>query len=346
MKEVTTLGIDLAKQVFELHGLAADGSSVLKRRLRRKQLLAFMARLPACTVVMEACGGAQYWAREFGSLGHEARLMAAQSVKPYRQGQKNDANDAQAIAIAACAPGARFVAIKSQEQQVLQGLSRIRSRLVEQRTQLSNQARGLLAEFGIILPKGLATVRRALPKVIEDPRLPEELALIVSELHEELQQLDERINTYKRRLERLVSTQADGRRLLVQQGVGPMSAASLLAKLGDGRAYRDGRQFSASIGLVPRQHSSGETVRLGPITKQGDPELRRLLVHGARSVIRHLGDKRDRDSRWLRALVERRGKNRAAVALANKMARRAWALVRYGREYDPDYTPAAAPSGA
>lgn len=337
MEEVTTLGIDLAKQVFELHGLDGGGRTVLRRRLRRRQLLRFMAQLPRCEVVMEACGGAQYWARQFTGLGHEAKLIAPQAAKAYRQGQKNDANDAAAVAVAARAPRARFIAVKDEEQQVVQGLARIRSRLVGQRTALSNQARGLLAEFGIVLPKGLAAVRGALVGLPEDERLPARLRPVMGELHGELAALDQRIKGYERELNRQVCTHPDGQRLLALRGVGVLSAGALLAKLGTGGAYCDARQFSASLGLTPRQHSSGETVRLGAITKQGDPELRRLLIHGARSAIHHLGDQQDRDSRWLRALVERRGKNRAVVAWANKTARRAWALVRYGREYDPDY---------
>jgi transposase len=337
MSKVTTLGIDLAKRVFELHGLDERGGTVLRRRLSRAQLPEFMVQLPPCEVVMEACGSAQYWARKFTAMGHGAKLIAPQAVKAYRAGQKNDANDAAAIAVAARAPRARFVALKSEEQQAVQALARIRARLVGERTALTNQVRGLLGEYGIVLNKGLAAVRRALPALGEEERVPAPLREALGEFYEELRALDARIKRYERRIAASVAAQPDGRRLMALRGVGVLSAGCLMAKLGDGSAWRNGRQFSASLGLVPRQNSSGERVRLGPITKRGDPELRRLLVHGARSSIRHLGDKQDADSRRLRALVERRGVNRAAVAWANRTARRAWALVRYERDYDPDY---------
>jgi transposase len=326
VKQITTLGIDLAKNVFELHGVDARGVCQLRRKLRRGQVLAFVAQLPACLVAMEACAGAHHWGREFRKLGHRVQLIPPQYVKAFVRGNKTNRNDAEAICEAGLRPRMPSVAVKSEEQQALLSLHRVRQLVDTQRKQLANQLRGLLAEFGIAIPKGFAALHAALPEALE--RIP---ALLRPELRAaqlRLLELQRLWGEQTRRIQHLVKDSPLCQRLMQERGVGPIVASAYAATIGDPAHYRNGRQVSASLGLVPRQFSSGDEPLLLGISKRGDVYLRTQLIHGARAVLRHVAGKSDPLSVWLQGLVARRGMNKAAVALANKTARRLWAIWR------------------
>lgn len=334
-KKVVRMGIDLGKNTFHLFGVEESGSTVVRKKLRRKQLLAYIANLPPCLVGMEACGGSHYWAREITSLGHTVRLISPQFVKPYVKGNKNDYNDAEGICEAVGRPNMRFVSIKSIEQQDIQGLHRIRQSVVKQRTALSNQIRGLLGEYGIVVAQGISQVRSRIPEILEDGEngLTDRFRSWLAELLEAFRVLDERIKKYDREIQRAHAANEASQRLSTIEGVGPQSATAILATYGDCKQYSDGRQFAACIGLVPRQHTTGGKPLLLGISKRGDKYIRTLLIHGARSVIKRIEGKEDQRSQWLQSLVARRGKNKAAVALANKNARIIWALLSQGECY-------------
>lgn len=332
---ITRIGVDLAKNVFQVHGVNRQGEVVVRKQLRRGQLLDWFSKLAPCQVGMEACGSAHHWARELGRLGHDVRLMAPQFVKPYVKRGKNDANDAEAICEAVSRPNMRFVAAKTVEQQTLQAEHRIRSRLVKSRTSLSNEIRGLLSEFGIIVPTSLGALRRALPAILEDGEngLIGDFRGLLAELAEELRTLDDRLKFYDARLQARAREDERIRRLLAVEGIGPVVASALVASVGDGRQFGNGRDMSAWLGLTPREHSSGGKQRLGGISKRGDTYLRTLLIHGARSVLNAAANKTDSRSCWVRGLAARRNKNIATVALANKNARIAWAILAKGEPY-------------
>ncbi|MCF6280628.1 MAG: IS110 family transposase [Candidatus Polarisedimenticolaceae bacterium] len=335
MTKITMIGLDIAKSVFHLYAVNHVGRYIKKKLLKRKQLLAYMANLEPCLIAMEACGGANYWAREFLALGHEVRLIAPQYVKPYVKGNKNDYNDAEGIAEAAQRPNMRFVPIKSVEQQDIQNFHRQRERIKKERTALVNQIRGLLAEYGVVINMGVAAVRKALPEILEDAKngLTPLTREIFSEFQEELKSMDKRFKQCEARIKSLNQGNEVCRRLDEILGVGPLTASATYAAAGDGKNFVNGRHFSAWLGLVPGQHSSGgKTVLLG-ISKRGDSYLRTLFIHGARAVLRHSANKTDRFSRWAQALLERRGHNRACVAVANKMARIAWVIMAKGESY-------------
>jgi transposase len=325
MRNVTTIGIDLAKSVFSLHGVDALGHEVLRRTLRRNQLSAFLAQLPPCLIGMEACSGAHEWARQFTLLGHTVRLMAAKFVAPYRKSGKNDGNDAEAICEAVARPNMRFVPIKSVDQQAVLSIHRVRQGFVEERTATINRLRGLLAEFGHVLPQRAAEVRRRVPELLE--HLPALAARALRDLHTHLHLLDARIIDYERELERLARADECSRRALELYGVGAITASAVVATVGNARDFHNGRQFAAWLGLVPRQHSTGGKTRLGHITCHGDPYLRTLLIMGARAVLHAAARRHDRISRWALALRQRRGYHRACVAVAAKNARILWALL-------------------
>lgn len=333
--KLTTIGMDLAKNVFQVHGADKRGKPVLKKQLKRAQMLPFFANLAPCKIGMEACGSAHYWARELGRLGHEVRLMAPQFVSPYRKNDKNDGNDAEAICEALGRPNMRFVPVKDAEQQAVLCVHRARALLVAERTALVNQIRGLLSEYGIVVGQGVSRLRRALPEVLEDAAndLPALAREVFAERYSHLRALDARIEAYDRRLGALAQQMAPAQRLMQVPGVGPLTATAVVATVGDAQVFRNGRQFAAWLGLVPRQHSSGGKARLGRITKRGDAYLRTLLVHGARSVLCRPGE--DPRRRWAQALVQRRGFNKAAVALAAKQARLLWALLTHPDDYRP-----------
>ena len=335
--KITRIGLDLAKSVFQVHGVDRGGRTVLRRRLRRSEVWKFFAGQEPCLVGMEACGGAHHWGRELMKLGHQVRLISPQFVKPYVKSNKNDANDAEAICEAVSRPGMRFVAVKTCQQQELQGMHRVRSGLVSERTALANRIRGLLAEFGVVLPKQLAQLRCGLPQVLEDGGngLSGSMRGVLEGLRQDLVERDARVRELDRLIEQAARQDAACQRVSAIEGIGPVTATALVATVGAGAGFANGRGFSACVGLVPRQHGSGGKAGLGRISKRGDPYLRTLLIHGARSVLSHVAGKTDRRSRWLQGLIARRGKNVAAVALANKNARIAWALLARAEAYRP-----------
>ena len=341
---ITRIGLDLAKNVFQVHGVDERGNTVLRKTLRRSDVSRFFANLPPCIVGMEACSGAHYWAREIAGFGHEARLISPQFVKPYVKSNKSDRNDAEAICEATGRPSMRFVSLKSGEQLTIQATHRIRSRLVANRTAMVNQIRGILAEFGIVVARNLASLRRRLPEILdaEAGSLDAMTRSLIIDLREELAEIDKRISAYDRRIRQLCSLNEACQRLSRIEGIGPVTATALVAAAGDAKVFKNGRQFAAWLGLVPRHHSSGGRVRLLGISKRGDRYLRTLLIHGARSALVRCGRKTDGRSLWLQKLRERRNPNVAAVALANKNARIAWALLSRGEDYDRNLGTAAA----
>ncbi len=334
-KQVRVVGIDLAKQVFQIHGCDARGNQLFSKQLRRKQVLTFMAQLPLCLVGMEACSGAHWWARQFRKLGHEVKLMAPQYVKPYVKAQKNDRSDAAAIAEAVTRPQMRFVAVKEIWQQDILSVHRVRNRLIRHRIALTNQIRGLLQEYGIVMPQGVAALQRAMAEVLEDA--DNELSLPVRHLldgmRQEWQEIEDRLELLDGQLRQIYEANETCRRLGCVEGIGPITATAVVATVGDASVFKNGRQMAAWLGLVPRQHSSGGKERLGRISKRGDQYVRGLLIHGARSALCHLGEKQHWRAKWLRDKYERRGFNKACVALANKNARVLWALMRYQKPY-------------
>jgi transposase len=334
---IKRIGIDLAKQVFQLHGVDSHEKAVLRKKLKREQMLPFFRDLPPCLIGIEACSGAHYWARELQKLGHTVKLIAPQFVKPYVKANKNDANDAEAICEAVSRPNMRFVTIKTVAQQDLQASHRIRSELIQQRTAKVNQIRGLLAEYGIILGQRIDVLRKALPNLLEDAEnaLTGDFRLLLQGLQEDLQALDERVAVMDKRIQSLANSHPASKRLLEIPGIGPITATALISAVGDAKQFKTGRDMAAWLGLTPRQHSSGGKERLLGISKRGDAYLRTLLIHGGRSVLKVAANKDDPRSRWLQSLSERRHKNIAAVALANKNARIAWALLTKDIDYQP-----------
>ena len=288
----TRIGLDLAKQVFQVHGVDRDERVVLKRKLKRSQVLPFFAKLPACKIGMEACAGAHYWAREFGRLGHEVKLIAPQFVKPYVKSQKNDANDAEAICEAVGRPNMRFVAIKTVAQQDMQAVHRIRSELVKARTAKVNQIRGLLAEYGLVVPARIESIRRALPDIQEDVAngLNAQFRRLLEGLRLDLVELDRRVAELDQEIEVAAKEDEVARQLQTVPGIGPITATALSAAVGDGSQFKHGRDLAAWLGLTPGQHSSGGKERLLGISKHGDSYLRTLLIHGARSVLKVAGN--------------------------------------------------------
>jgi transposase len=350
MSNITTLGIDLAKNVFQIHGADKEGNCLLKKRVRRAELLEFIAKMKSCNIYMEACGSSNYWGREFRKLGHKVKLIHAKYVKPYVERNKNDAADAEAIVEASRSKKLKnFVEVRTIEQQDVQSIHRMRSRLIQARTALVNQTRGLLAEYGIIIPQGIDQVRRKLPEIMEDGALHELSDFMranLRELYEELVTLDNRIENYAKKIESLFENNETCKRLKTIPGVGVLIATILASTLGTGAGFKNGRHFAAFLGITPRQESSGEKERLLGISKKGDSYTRSLLVHGARAVIVSCArknkdgkQKTDKQSCWVRSLVRRKGWNKTAVALANKIARTAWAVVSSGSSYNPNYQP-------
>ena len=335
--QIVRIGLDLAKYIFEVHGVDAHGKVVLRKTLRRNAVSSFFANLPPCLIGMEASNGAHYWARVLSGFGHQVRLISPQFVAPYVKSNKNDRNDAEAICEAAGRPTMRFVPVKSVDQLAVQALHRIRSRLVSGRTRLANQIRGILAEHGIVIARNIAKLRQNLTFMIEGDGngLSSLVRALVGELKAELAELDQRIAAYDRRIRELYRNNELCQRLGKIEGVGPLSATALMAAVGNRQGFKNGRQFAAWLGLVPKQRSSGGRDRLFGISKRGDRYLRTLLIHGARASLARAKGKQDPRSLWLEKLRERRHPNIAAVALANKNARIAWALLSSGEAYNP-----------
>jgi transposase len=333
MDKITTVGLDLAKSVFSLHGVDAQGRTILRKTVRRDRLMELIAALPPCLIGMEACGGAHEWARQFQHHGHRIGIMMARFVAPYRKSSKNDGNDAEAICEAVGRPNMRFVPVKSAEQQAILSLHRVRQGYVEQRTATINRIRGLLAEFGIVLPQRAAEVRRA--AVVLAEQLPILAREAITDLRAHLTHLDARIAHYEQQLTSLNRECEPARRIMTMPGIGPLTASAITASVASGHEFSNGRQFAAWLGLVPRQHSTGGKTRLGRITKRGDAYLRTLLMLGARAVLQTAAQKSDRLSRWAVALRERRGYHRAVIAIAAKNARIIWALLTSESSFVP-----------
>ena len=332
--EVSTIGLDIAKSVFQVHGVDGSGATVMRRQLRRRQLLGFFAKQPPCLVGMEACATAHHWAREIGALGHEVRLMPPHYVKPYVKRNKNDAADAEAICEAVTRPTMRFVAVKSTEQQGVLMLHRTRELMVRQRTMLVNAIRAHMAEFGIVARVGLPQVKALLAVIAdeEDGRLPPLARTCLAGLAAQLMSLEREIAAAERRIHAWHRANEASRRLETIPGIGPITASALAASIADPSVFKNGRELAAWIGLVPRQNSTGGKERMGRISKQGDHYLRWLLVAGSMTVIRH-AKRRGTANPWLAELIAGKPTKVAAVALANKMARMAWALLSHGGTY-------------
>lgn len=334
MKNITVLGIDLAKNVFQLHGTDSKGKCVLKKRLSREGLIEFMAQLPSCLVGIEACGGSHYWARTFQTTGHTVKMMAPQFVKPYVKSNKNDQNDAEGINEAVTRPSMRFVPIKQIEQQDILLIHRCRQLLMKQKTALSNQIRGLLAEYGIVIPQGMSQIK-ILPEILDmnKNKLTTRATSIFIRLHEQFKTLEEQIDGYDKDIEQHANEDARCIEIQKLKGIGPITASAVVATIGDPGVFKNGREVSAWFGLVPKQHSSGNKIRLGGISKRGDRYIRTLLIHGARSVVNMCEKRTDKLSLWVADKKHRCGYNKAAVALANKNARVIWAMLSTGETY-------------
>lgn len=339
MDNLKTLGIDIAKTVFQLHGVDHSGKCVLKKRLSRGKLRVFVANLPPCTILMEACGSANYWTRQFTPLGHTIRLISPQFVKPFVKNNKNDGNDAEGLVEAGSRPSMRFVSPKTIEQQDIQSVHRIRERLITQRTGLMNQMRGLLIEYGVVIPQGQAALCRAVPFCLENAgnELTPLTRELIQTLYDELIMLNDRIAIYDKKLDQIFKSNEACRRIAQIEGIGPVTATAIVSDLSNPQDFKNGRHYAAYLGLVPRQHSSGHKQHLLGISKRGDKYLRKLLVHGGRSALLASGKKQDKKSQWLQALKERRGFNRTCVALANKNARIIWSLLAHDTKYEANY---------
>ena len=334
----TMISIDLAKSVFQLHGVDDKGHAVMKKQLKRAQVLPFFANLTPCRVGMEACGSAHYWARKLQALGHTVQLIPPQYVKPFVKRNKNDATDAEAICEAMMRPNMPGVPVKNAGQQAILSVHRARQGFVKARTAQANQIRGLLAEFGFIIPTGISHIPKRVPKIIEDGEndLPGSFRLLIQRLVDHLKELDRQVGELGAEIQRWHRESTASQKLAKIPGMGPMSASAVAASVGDARNFKNGRQLAAWLGIVPRQHSTGGKSTLLGISKRGDTYLRTLLIHGARSVIRVAEHKPDADP-WIKKLLARRNKNIAAVALANKNARTIWALLAHDREYVANY---------
>ena len=339
MSNVTVLGIDIAKHVFHLHGVDKRGECVFRKKTNRNKLLYLLEELPRCVVAMEACGSSNYWGRELTKLGFEVRLIPAQYVKPYLKSHKNDWEDAAAIAEACQRPHMRFVPVKSIEQQDIQSVHRMRQRLVRARVALTNEIRGLLAEYGIIMPQGILHVRRTLTDAIKSSHLSIQLRDCLRELQDELLELSARIKRFDEKILAFARAYPLCLRLQKIEGIGPVTATALVAAIGDGRQFKNGRQCAAWLGLVPKQYSTGGKPRLGRMSKRGNIYLRSLLIQGAKNVVRYSKGKYDRKSLWVQSLKERKGVNKTVVAVANKNARIVWALMTQDKEFTRDYLP-------
>lgn len=336
---ISRVGVDIAKSVFHVHGVDRYHQVQWQGKYSREKWLdALSKRVPiGAEIGMEACASSHHWARELQQRGYLVRLIAAQFVKPYVKSNKNDRVDAEAICEAMSRPSMRFVAVKNTAQQDIQAAHRIREELVEQRTAKANQIRGLVGEYGLIAPIGVQQLRCALPHWLEDAEngLSDAFRVLLAGLTDDLRYLDDRIAALDERIAQSVKEDPVAQRLLALRGIGPLTASALSGALGDGHAFRRGRDFAASLGLTPRQHSTGGRDRLLGISKRGDSYVRKLLVHGARAVMRHAAAKDDALSQWLNALAARKHINVAIVALANKTARVAWAITHNEMAYDP-----------
>lgn len=345
--KITTIGIDLAKEVFQVHGVDTHGKAVLRKQLRRGEMAKFFANLEPCLIGMEACGSAHHWARKLGGFGHTVKLMAPQFVKPYVKTNKNDRADAEAICEAVGRPNMRFVPMKHVEQQAILSVHRARQGFVKARTAQANQMRGLLSEFGIVIPKGIASIPKRMDDILEDGEngLPGTMRQLLQRLYDHFKELSRQVQELELQIKQWHQENEASKELAAIPGIGPITASAIVATVGNATEFRNGRQLAAWIGLVPKQHSSGGKQTLLGISKRGDTYLRTLLIHGARAVIRFAEKKAEPDS-WLSKLILRRNKNVAAVALANKNVRIIWALLTKGEMFRPDHPTAACAAAA
>jgi error-prone DNA polymerase len=334
---IAMIGLDTAKSVFQVHAVDEVGKAEVRRKLRRSELVTFFERQPRCTVVMEACGAAHHWARVLGGLGHEVKLIAPEAVKPFvRRGKKNDAADAAAICAAASRADAKFVAVKSLEQQGVLALHSARALLVKQQTMLANAVRGLATEFGLVVPKGMDKLEELVALVEEDEAFPEQARGVFTGLLEQVRATAGRIEGLEAEIVAHARGNDTARRLATIPGIGPVTASLIAATVGDGiENFKSARHFAAWLGLVPRQRSTGGKTRLGRITKMGNREIRTLLVLGATSMVYRVGTWNSAAGAWMRGLLGRRPVRLVTVALANKMARIAWALMTRNEVYRP-----------
>jgi transposase len=344
MNKINLLAIDIAKINFQLHGIDVNGNVVLRKKLTRNKLMEFIANLPSCTIVMEACGGANSWARKFTALGHIVKLISPQFVKPFVKTNKTDRNDAEAICEAASRPSMRFVSPKSIEQQDLQSLHRIRSLLVQERTATANQIRGLLMEYGLVMPQGIHNITKCLPIILADQEteLSELTKKFLRDLYEQIHAKTTKIEEYDKLIESLFKQNKDCQKIAKIEGVGVLTATALIACIGDVNLFKNGRHLSAFLGLVPKQYSSGNKQKLLGISKRGNVYVRTLLIHGARSAVRAAGNKTDCKSNWIKEIQQRRGNNIAYVALANKTVRTIWAMLKSNKDYELNHKSIAA----
>jgi transposase len=344
--KITTIGLDLAKTLFQVHGVDEHGKVAVRKQLKRADMSTYFANLEPCLIGMEACSSAHHWARKLEGYGHTVKLMAPQFVKPYVKTNKNDMADAEAICEAVRRPNMRFVAKKTVEQQAILSVHRARQGFVKARTAQANQIRGLLSEFGIVIPQGIRSILKQVPEILEDGEngLPGLMRNLIDRLTENLKEMDRQSKELEAQILLWHRENETSRKLAAIPGLGPITASAIVATVGDAREFKNGRQLAAWMGLVPRQHSSGGKQNLLGISKRGDTFLRTLMIHGARAVIR-FAEKKAEPECWMRKLMSRRNKNVAAVALANKNARIVWALLAKDRIFRPDYIPTAVIAG-
>ena len=335
METISVLGVDLAKSVFQVHGVTSAGKPVVRRKYSRSGLLRFVSTLEPCLIGLEASGGSRYWARELKSFGHDVKLMPPQFVKPFVKSDKNDVNDAEAICEAVQRPNMRFVAEKTPQQQEVQMFHRVRSRRITSRTELCNEIRAILADVGIVVPLGLAKLKKRMSELVSvtSNEIPDWVQRELQVMFTEWNRLDEYIAHSDQLLEEVYEKHPVCKRLTTIPGVGKLTATAVLGTVGDIKNFKSGRHLSAWLGLVPRQNSSGGKQRLSGISKRGDKYLRSLLVHGGRAVVRTANNKNDRRSLWVSEKTKTRGKNKAAVAVANKNARVIWKLLSTNEIY-------------
>jgi transposase len=334
MKNIKVLGIDLAKNVFQLHGTDAKGKRVLTKRLSRQKLVEFVTNLPPCLIGIEACTGSHHWARVFERMGHTVKMMAPQFVKPYVRSNKNDRNDARGIAEAVTRPDMKFVPIKKIEQQDVLLLHRARQLLIKQRVAQANQIRGLLAEYGVVIPKGIKHIG-SMMQVLDDnkDKITSKANTVFVRLYEQFKQYSNQVDTYDKEITVMAEQDAMCREVMKIEGIGVLTASAVVATIGDAKVFKNGREVSAWLGLVPKQHSSGNTIRLSGISKRGDRYVRSLLIHGGRSVVKNCEGKKDGRNIWIANKKQRCGYNKASVAVANKNARIIWAILATGECY-------------
>jgi transposase len=346
MNNITVIGIDIAKNVMQIHGTNDKGKVLLTKRVTRDKFLTFMANIPRCLVEMESCGGAHYWACELMNLGFEVKLMSPWQVKKFAGHQKNDANDAKACSEAVTREDMEFVSVKTKVQLEIQSIHRIRSHYIKHRTALTNMMRGILLENGIAIAKGQAALVKKLNALLESEtnQLLPKTKIIFQDLYDDLKQLTAKVDQFDQRIEQLAKEDSCCQKIRTLPGIGPITATALIAKIGNGSEFHKGRELSAYLGIVPKQYSSGEAQRLGKISKHGDRYLRQLLIHGGRSAIQgalrknkitKCFEKQDIHSQWMRSLVERVGRNKACVAVANKNARMIVALLKNQTSFQP-----------